>query len=215
MGTYMGDFLHPDVTLPLVHQMHDEIAGEVEATFQSMTENLVYENFENRVRERLIPFCEERPHWTYQSLAQAFSLGDVVRMTVHPGGNAVLINGVGLTQDHFDGYTWTGRSLRLDSRNPAAGWRMTVSYPGGRTETFSYKHAEVSIRLEEEVGICDSIAFENIPIDPEDGIQPVFIDRSAAPQQSYNIYGMPAGKGMHGIRLVRDADGKYRKIMGK
>ena len=215
MGTYMGDFLHPDVTLPLVHQMHDEIAGEVEATFQSMTENLVFENFENRVRERLIPFCEKRPHWTYQSLAQAFSLGDVVRMTVHPGGNSVLINGVGLTQDHFDGYTWTRRPLRLDSRNPAVGWRMTVSYPGGRTETFNYKHAEVSIRLEEEVGICDSIAFENIPIVPEDGIQHVVIDGSAAPQQSYNIYGMPAGKGMHGIRLVRDADGKYRKIMGK
>ena len=91
---------------------------------------------------------------------------------------------------------------------------MTVSYPGGGTQTFDYWHAAVSIQLE-EVGICDSIAFENIPIVPEDGIQPVVLDGSAAPQQSYSIYGMPAGKGMHGIRLVRDADGKYRKIMGK
>ena len=215
MGTYMGDFLHPDVTLPLLHQMHDEIESEVEATFQSMTEGFVYDDFERRVRERLIPFCENRPLWTYQSLAQAFSLGDVVRMTVHPGDNAVRINDVGLTQEHFDGYTWTGRPLRLDSRNPSVGWRMTVSYPGGRTETFSYGHAEVSIRLEEEVGICDSISFDNIPINPEDGIQQVVIDRSAAPQQSYNIYGMPASKEMHGIRLVRDADGRYRKIMSK
>jgi len=92
---------------------------------------------------------------------------------------------------------------------------MTVSYPGGGTQTFDYWHAAVSIRLKEVVGICDSIAFDNIPIEPEESIQHVVLDGDTVPQQSYSIYGMPVSKDMHGIRLVRDADGRYRKIMIK
>jgi len=217
MGTYLGDFLRPDVTLPLIRQMRDEIDSEVAATFAAMTEDVSYADFDKTINERLIPYCEQRPLRTYNQFAQYFSLGDVVPMTIYPQGNPILVNNVGLTQSRFDGYTWMGRKLRLDSRNPAAGWAMTVTYLNGNTKTFRYEQPSVSMRLAPTVGTCESVVFTTISIDPGEGIECVANDENKTPALYYTIYGTPCSNAGGGgdIRLVRDPDGTFRKIIRK
>ena len=216
MGTYLGDFLRPDVTLPLIRQMRDEIDSEVAATFAAMTEDVSYADFDKTINERLIPYCEQRPLRTYNQFAQYFSLGDVVPMTIYPQGNPILVNNVGLTQSRFDGYTWMGRKLRLDSRNPAAGWAMTVTYLNGNTKTFRYEQPSVSMRLAQTVGTCESVVFTTISIDPGEGIECVANDENKTPALYYTIYGTPCSNaGVGNIRLVRDPDGTFRKIIRK
>lgn len=213
MGTYLGDFLRPDVTLPLIRQMRNEIDSEVAATFAAMTEDVSYADFDKTINERLIPYCELRPLRAYNQFAQYFSLGDVVPMTIYPQGNPILVNNVGLTQSHFEGYTWMDRKLRLDSRNPAAGWAMTVTYLNGSIKTFRYEQPSVSIHLAETVGACESVAFTTISIDPGEGIECVVNDETKTPVGFFTIYGMPCSNAGGDVRLVRDPDGTFRKII--
>ena len=136
-------------------------------------------------------------------------------MTIYPQGNPILVNNVGLTQSRFDGYTWMGRKLRLDSRNPAAGWAMTVTYLNGNTKTFRYEQPSVSMRLAQTVGTCESVVFTTISIDPGEGIECVANDENKTPASYYTIYGTPCSNAGEGIRLVRDPDGTFRKIIRK
>jgi hypothetical protein len=213
MGTYLGDFLRPEVTLPLIHQMRDEIDSEVAATFDVMTEDVSYADFDRTINERLIPFCEMRPVRAYNHLAQYFSLGTVVPMTIYPQGNPILLNHVGLTQSHFEGYTWLDRTLKLDSRNPAAGWVITAMYLDGSMKTFRYDQPLVSIHLAEMVGACESVVITTIPIDSGFGIERVVNDEAKTPEEYFTIYGVSCSNAGGDIRLARDPDGTFRKII--
>ena len=214
MGTYLGDFLRPDVTLPLIRQMRDEIDSEVAATFDVMTEDVSYADFDRTINERLIPFCEMRPVRAYNHLSQYFSLGTVVPMTIYPQGDSILVNHVGLTQSHFEGYTWLDRTLRLDSRNPAAGWVMTVMYLNGNMKTIRYDQPSVSIHLAEIVGACESVVITTIPIDPGYGIERVVNAEAKTSEGYFTIYGMPCSNARgRDIRLAREPDGTFRKII--
>ena len=213
MGIYLGDFLRPDVTLPLIRQMRDEIDSEVAATFAEMSEEVSYADFDRTINQRLIPYCEQRPLRAYNQFAQYYSLGDVIPMTIYPQGNPILVNNVGLTQSQFEGCTWLGRKLRLDSRTPAAGWAMTVSYLNGSMKTFRYEQPSVSIHLAETVGACESVAFTTISIDPGEGIECVVNDETKTPVGFFTIYGMPCSNAGGDVRLVRDPDGTFRKII--
>ena len=213
MGTYLGDFLRPDVTLPLIRQMRDEIDSEVAATFAAMTEDVSYADFDKTINERLIPYCEQRPLRAYGQFAQYFSLGDVVPMTIYPQGNPIRVNDVGLTQNRFEGCTWLGRKLRLDSRNPAAGWSMTVTYLNGSMKTFRYEQPSVCLNLAETVGACESVIITTIPIGPGEGIECVVNDEAKTPVGYFTIYGMPCNNAGGDVRLARDPDGTFRKII--
>lgn len=213
MGIYLGDFLRPDVTLPLIRQMRDEIDSEVAATFAEMSEEVSYADFDRTINQRLIPYCEQRPLRAYNQFAQYYSLGDVIPMTIYPQGNPILVNNVGLTQSQFEGCTWLGRKLRLDSRTPAAGWAMTVTYLNGSMKTFRYEQPSVSIHLAETVGACESVAFTTISIDPGEGIECVVNDETKTPVGFFTIYGMPCSNAGGDVRLVRDPDGTFRKII--
>ena len=68
----------------------------------------------------------------------------------------------------------------------------------------------------EKQGVSESVVFTTISIDPGEGIECVANDENKTPALYYTIYGTPCSNaGVGNIRLVRDPDGTFRKIIRK
>ena len=101
MTVYLGDFLKPSVTIPMVNKMRDEIADEIAPTFALMREQPDYErDFIGNIENRLIPYCQNRPLLLYSNMYSTFKLKGVYLLTAE---GADSINGIRPTQDIFEG----------------------------------------------------------------------------------------------------------------
>ena len=154
MMVYLGDFCKPSVTVAMINKMRAAIDGEIEATFAFMNEGATYQDFANRIENRLIPFCQQRPLIQSQQLASRFNLGDVIPLTVstmayHDGSVynvPVRVNDIGLTEGNFDGYCFSGRAFRVNSGSSNFHWQLVVGYSNGGFETRTFHQPEMSLR---------------------------------------------------------------------
>jgi hypothetical protein len=154
MMVYLGDFCKPSVTVAMINKMRAAIDGEIEATFAFMNEGATYQDFANRIENRLIPFCRQRPLIQSQQLASRFNLGDVIPLTVstmayHDGSVynvPVRVNDIGLTEVNFDGYCFSGRAFRVNSGSSNFHWQLVVGYSNGGFETRTFHQPEMSLR---------------------------------------------------------------------
>ncbi len=169
---YLGDFLKPAVTLPILEKMKTEIDNEISPTvllydYIPLDDPLGYNNGMIYLKESL----ESRPAIVYQHMADFFnahtkydSLGTVIPMTLLPNGATVTINGIGLTKGNFDGAYFSKRSLRLNSGADAIGWRMQTFVNDATTNSLvsvvdsTFLEREISILLKQFMP-CDSVSF--------------------------------------------------------
>lgn len=159
---YLGDFLKPTITESIIRPMVDEIREEVYETVD-------YYNRPDRKSEFevwsgfLIQNTAQRQTYSYQHMAEWFSLGTVIPMTVKRDGREITINGIGLTEGDFDGAFFSNRKLTLSSQQSNIGWKMTTykKSNGKMVEGTkkSWDNASVSLTLKDYAN-CDSVAFE-------------------------------------------------------
>lgn len=139
MQVYLGDFCKPSVTLPLVERMRAEIDAEVAATFAAIDEGATYADFDNRITQLLIPYCQKRPMIHYQHLSDRFGLGRVIPLTVvnhvaTADAPVVRINGISLTEGDFEGACFANRDIRLETGSLDYVWSRIITYTDGTTD---------------------------------------------------------------------------------
>lgn len=155
-STYLGDFLKPSVTLPLLESMKAEIDSEIKETFKLY--KLQMSDY-NSYMDTLRFHCRKRPSYIYREIAEFFSLGSVVPMTLSPNGAEVTINGIRLTEGDFDGAYYTNRELRLNSGANNVGWEMNIlGQDGNIVKKEEFAEPSVTLRLS-DYSDCASVAF--------------------------------------------------------
>ena len=128
-SVYLGDFLKPSYTLPILDRMNEEIYSEIRPTFEANDGYLyyygTYEKFAQydsivdpvkhylAAFEGMKDFYRERPAIVYQQMADYFSLGTPIQFKVNCEGESVSMDDVVLCTDCFDGYWFSERTLTL------------------------------------------------------------------------------------------------------
>ena len=159
---WLGDFLKPSVSISLIDTMVEEIYDELEPTYSANEDFSSLTRF-NTALTTLKGFCQQRPANVYQHMADYFSLGKVIPMTLKTNGAAVRINGNRLTEGDFDGAFFSNRELNLNSGSKNTGWLMeTFQYDKDSilipNKNYTFNTSIISLLLQEYTS-CDSVSF--------------------------------------------------------
>ena len=216
-ATYLGDFLRPDVCVPIIRTMDDEIIDEISPTFAAY-ENMSTIERHNTGIERLCKYVNNRSSFVYQQMADYFSLGDVIPVTVttespeefiENGGGNITVNDVPLRTGRFDGAWFTSFTLSLHTKTEDGAWLMTVTHADGSitSETFLTPH------IQPNLSSClsgDSITFIATDASNVDGIVTSSIS-SKTIEAIYDVTGKKLPAMQRGLNLIRYTDGTCRK----
>jgi hypothetical protein len=170
-AVWLGDFLKPSVSISLVDSMVEEIYAELAPTYAA-NDNFSSLNRFNTALSTFKGFFQKRPTYVYQHMADCFSLGNVIPMTLKTDGVAVRINGNGLTEGDFDGAFFTDRELNLNSGSKNIGWQMeTFHYDNDSvlipTSQYTFNTSEVLLLLS-DYSDCDSVSFATFTFAPSE-----------------------------------------------
>lgn len=167
-ATYLGDFLKPSVTTPVVMDMVEEIDEEMKKTETVYSKQkygeekgISYENFYLFATIGLGEDTPRRVRFVYDHMAEFFNLGSVIRMTVLPNNVNVLINGIGLSTDYFDGSYFSDRELKLTGGDHCTGWNLKTYKNGVLQKDVNLNNPNTKITLKSYAG-CDSVSFTAI-----------------------------------------------------
>lgn len=221
MQVYLGDFCKPSVTVPMVEKMRQEIDNEITATFEILDEVVTYEDFANRIEQKLIPYCKDRPMIHYQHLALYFNLGDVIPMTVNCNytvdGSSdstytnVYINDIKLTEGNFDGALFSNRVVRLRTDDPSIGWRIYLKDLSANNTVIEHQHSNICFNLYEYGDGYTHVSFVPIPLS-DMSIEEISLSRPEITYR-YDIMGRLLHDKSKGVNLIRYDDGTFRKII--
>ena len=136
--------------------MRAAIEDEIEATFAFIDEGATYQDFADRIENKLIPFCQTRPLVQSQQLASRFNLGNVILLTVATSVNyegsmidvPVRLNDIRLTEGNFEGYCFSAHSFRVNSGSSNFHWQLVVGYSNRGFETRTFHQSDISLRPE-------------------------------------------------------------------
>lgn len=158
-ATYLGDFLKPCISQPLLCNMRDEIIPELEATWEKHLNRKNANTFITSINKTL-SFIEQRPRILYNHIAEYYNLGTVIPMTIQTNDCDIYVNGIKLTEGDFDGCYFSDRELRLMNNNNC-GWRMQLFEQGKAIENqeFLFESTDISLYLRNYT-TCDSVAIE-------------------------------------------------------
>ena len=161
-AVWLGDFLKPSVSIPLVETLVDEIYEELEPTYSANQDFSSLTRF-NAALSTLKKFCQQRPAYVYQHMSDFFSLGKVIPMTIKTNGATVKINENGLSKGDFDGAFFSDRELCLNTGSKNIGWQMeTFNYDSDSVlisnKTYTFNSSTISLMLSEYAN-CDSVSF--------------------------------------------------------
>lgn len=159
---WLGDFLKPSVSISLIDSMVEEIYDELEPTY-SANQNFSSLTRFNTALSTLKGFFLQRPAYVYQHMAEHFSLGKVIPMTLKTNGATVRINGNGLSEGDFDGAYFSNRELILNSCSKNVGWQMkTFHYNSDSilipSKDYTFNTSTISLLLN-DYSNCDSVSF--------------------------------------------------------
>ena len=147
-ATYLGDFLRPDICVPIVREMDDEILDEIDPTVAAYDDmdrlkkhKTFIENFCNRLTKR--------PDYVYRQMADYFDLGEPIKMSVSSTkGGEISVCGIPLRTGMFLGKWFTQFPLRIEATDdPGTGWMMVVTHADGNKSTYVYDTAEIQPSL--------------------------------------------------------------------
>lgn len=124
---YLGDFLKPEITIPQLQEMGNEIKDEIASTHMVWgSSTSLSKRFTSRLRA-IENYLKERPMETYQEMAGFFDLGYVFGMKVNIGSEQVFLNDVDLKAGDFDGAYYSNYPLYFKSLLSNT-WEMTIYY---------------------------------------------------------------------------------------
>lgn len=190
-AVYLGDFLKPAVTIPVVDEMVAEIDEEIPYTFAANDSMAHYSAFVDGITD-LKNFFKKRSSVVYKQMAKYFGLGSVVPMRINRGLHGVSVNGVFLTEADFDGAFFSDRKLRLFTESDNCGWKMMLIGVNGDTASHLFESPDVTVLLKDYLSdekANASVAFEVVSIEKNDyerRIEQLGIDNSLVASLSLN-----------------------------
>ena len=158
-ATYLGDFLRPDICVPIVREMDNEILDEIDPTIAA------YNDMERLKKHKVFieRFCNhliQRPDYVYQQMADYFQLGGPIKMSVNSiGEREISICGTPLRTGVFQGKWFTHFPLSIEATDDSSTeWIMVVTHADGSESTYVYNTAEIQPSLA-SCSPSDSISF--------------------------------------------------------
>ena len=216
-ATYLGDFLRPDVCVPLIDEMEEEIIDELPYTFAA------YENMSTLKKhqyglDRLYNYVSTRPTFVYQHMADYFSLGDVIPVSIQKelpeGEETIDINiavcDVPLRTGRFDGAWFTSFPLSLYTKAEDAAWLMNVFHADGSSSSEAFYTSQIQPDLTSCIP-GDSISFVATTASIADNIQTHHSNCTVA--AIYDATGKKLPAMQKGLNIVLYSDGTRRKIL--
>lgn len=162
-AVYLGDFLKPSITIPLIEKMKEEIYDEINPTFSAYSDFSKwycggYENFSdydsvrdplehyNRAVNEIIQFWNDRPRILYQQIADFFNLGSIVKLNILTNNCEVKLNEILLLEGDYDGFCFSNREFNLKCMD-GYGWNVLIKYDNGTENSVQIDNNEVKVYL--------------------------------------------------------------------
>lgn len=213
-AAYLGDFLRPDICLPLINEMEEEIIEELPHTFAA------YENMSTLSKhkyglDRLYNYVTTRPSFVYQQMADYFSLGDVIPVSVtteesgENGKGSITICDTPLQTGRFDGAWFTSFPLSLYSDVEDVAWVMTVTHENGDISSKTFNSGQIQPDFS-SLTSGDSVAFVATNANIVDQI--TSIHNSQHIVAIYDITGKKSPNMQKGLNIILYSDGTRRKL---
>ena len=215
-ATYLGDFLRPDICKPIIREMYDEILDEIAPTFAAYNNMSTREKFTNRLN-RLWIYVNDRPKQVYQQMADYFSLGDLIPVSIlndEDDSRNISVCDTPLRTGRFSGAWFTGFPLLLHAEGVDAAWIMTVKHEDGRSDTYTYDTAEIQPTLA-SYSPGDSVTFIATDADMVDAIASTRGSRHHSIAAIYDATGKKTSAIHRGVNIIFYADGTRKKVIVK
>lgn len=212
-ATYLGDFLRPDICKPIIREMYNEIVDEIAPTFAAYNNMSTLNKFTYRLN-RLWTYVNDRPKQVYQQMADYFSLGNVIPVSIlndDEEDRSISVCGTPLRTGRFNGAWFTEFPLSLHTEAIDAAWIMTVKHEDGRSDTYTYDTAEIQPSLT----ICmpgDSVTIMATNVSVIDNIS---VNKGNAVETIYDIAGRRLPEKQHGVNIIINSDGTRKKVIVK
>lgn len=218
-ATYLGDFLHPELCLPIVLKMNDEILDELAPTFAA------YNNMSSVMKhlsyfELFCDYISQRPDFVYRQMADYFHLGEPIPVTVcsdastdfENNGGLITLCGTPLRTGRFCGAWFTHFPLSIETNESDMAWAMVVKHADGNESTYLHDSA----LMQPDLTACfpgDSITFIATRSITEDAITASHPNNSRSIAAIYDATGKKVHAMQNGLNIIIYADGSRRKII--
>ncbi len=225
LSVYLGDFLRPEYADSVLVDMRVEMQPELVYTFRLVdpTDAIFY--WAKTELTRLEQYVIDRPAHLYRDIADHYSLGRLIPMTVDAtlprsaspvthSPSPITVNTVPLSTSRFSGYWYEDHPLTLMAPSWSYGWTMRLTFDDGTVQTSDLR-ARPTIHLCDYPGLLslsfrlrtlDAAALDEIPIDP---ITPN--PSSVTRDLILDLFGRPITS-PHGICLRLSPDGSRKVI---
>ena len=209
-ATYLGDFLRPDVCKPIIREMHDEILDEIAPTFAAYNNMSTREKFTNRLN-RLWTYVNDRPKQVYQQMADYFSLGHVIPVSIlndEDENRSISVCDTPLRTGRFDGAWFTNFPLSLLTDDNNAAWIMTVTHKDGKSDTYTYETTDIQPDFSECMS-GDTVTFK---LTNATMIDNVSVNKGNTVKAIYDITGKKIPAMKRGINIILYSEGTRKKV---
>lgn len=212
-ATFLGDFLRPDVCLPIVNEMENEIVDELAPTFAAY-DNMSTLKKHNTYLDLFCKYITERPTIVYQQMADYFSLGNVIPVSIQNDENenaGIFIGDTPLRTGRFDGAWFTEFPLTLRTDGGDVVWTMTVKYEDGRSDTYTYDTAEI----QSDLTICEQGDVVTFMLTHETVTEITSVSNNIRCETYFDLTGKKKSALHQGVNIVLTSDGTRKKVVVK
>ena len=213
-ATYLGDFLRPDICLPIIHTMDNEIIDELAPTFAAF-DNMSTIKKHNTYVGLFCDYITQRPDFVYRQMADYFHIGEPVpvAITVEDEENTdIHVCSVPLRTGRFCGAWFTQFPLSIEAIcQNATTWQMIVTHADGGESSCIF---DTNV-IQPDLTSCltgDSVTFIATKTNAEDAIAAVRHNDSRTITAIYDATGKRLPAMQNGLNIVIYADGTRRKI---
>ena len=219
-ATYLGDFLRPGICIPIIQQMDNEILEELAPTFEAY-DNMSSLRTHEKYLKRFCDYINTRPAQVYQQMADYFSLGDVIPVSIIADNmdeltdnSSITICDIPLRTGQFDGAWFTKFPLSLHSNREDATWVMTITHADGNEATFVYDTTTIKPALA-SCSPGDSITFIATDEYMADAIGVNYNNSNQSIAAIYDTTGKKLSAIQQGINIILFTDGTRKKVINK
>jgi hypothetical protein len=171
------------------------------------------DKFKKRV-DRLWTYVKDRPAQVYQQMADYFSLGDVITVSIlndEDDSRSISVCDTPLRTGMFKGAWFTQFPLSLEVTDDAsAAWMMIVTHADGSESTHVYDTSKIQPTLA-SCSPGDSITFIATDADMVDGIAANSGNRTVS--AIYDATGKKIPAVHRGVNIILYTDGTHTKVI--
>lgn len=216
-ATYLGDFLRPDVCLPVVRAMDEEIIDEIAPTFAAY-DNMSTLKKHNIYIDRFYNYITLRPDIVYRQMADYFHLGETIPVCITnegEGDKGITICGSPLRTGRFCGAWFTQFPLSIETPDGSStSWTMIVTHSDGSESKSVYDTA----KIQPDMTSCaagDSVTFIASDAKMEDAISACNANNNRTVTAIHDASGKTLPSMQHGLNIITYSDGTRRIIYQK